>query len=698
MLMHAIQGNSMARRIGLIITALLLLALLALPTAAQEGVNLPADLYILLNDGQIQRYGVGASGVTNLTPPGLFIVDFGVDPLGQRIAFRTESGLYLINIASGGEPIQLDSVTADVPPYRGLGDTIAWSPSGDSIAYTTTYGARVYFGTSLFADLREGVFKSLAWSSGGRFLAAEGEQDVWWIYRRDGNGLGLTSIVPASSGAAWVSDGEIVFAPVEGGLRLMSLDQANAQAVLVDESVKYRLPGLDANGALVFFGRDPNDSAVPEGYGRLQRLARGAQQLETIGQVPVALDGLRWSPGGALLVAFQGGVIAFYDPSTGVGFPLPMTDVVAYAWGVSGSSPAAPTAVPTTVAAAPTESLPPSATPPPTPLPMSTVTALTTSADGFFLAPDFSGTVQVWKLPASGQVPQPFTGSGSDVNEFSVSPDGSTVAYVVDAELWLQATNAQPELLARIMSFAPVEADFSSDNGSIAYVDERSGVWLNVLAENAPQLVRTNGDGTTFHRPQFSPDGKFLLLDAYSDAGIASAVLDLSTRGLITGLTAEANDPRPTQSRWLRDGRIYTYVDASSTSSVAPGLYVLDATAPGATPAQWLPLPAGVTIRGSVEAVSGTLRVLQAQGTEAFAPLSVVDYDLMRGESRTVLAIGALIAPQISPDGRFVGGYESLTLIDGVQQGAILIVDLQTGRRFLLSDPAAAWGFRWAAP
>jgi WD40 repeat protein len=574
------------------------------------------------------------------------------------------------------------------------------------VAATTTYGARVYFEASQFADLRDAVFKSLLWSPDGRFLAAESVPSdaapgsVWWIYRHDGSSLALSSIVPSSLGATWVSGGEIVFAPVEGGLRLMNLDQANAQAILLDQPVLYRLPGLDANGALVFFGRDPNDSSVPQGYGRLLRLARGAQQLETIGQVPVALDGLRWAPGGTLLVAFQGGVIVLYDPSTGVGFPLPMTDGVAYAWGVPGAAaPAQDAPTPASAAtAAPTGIPTAAATTPPTPLPVSTVSALTLSSDSFFLAPDYRGIVQVWRMPASGQAPQPFTGSGSDVNEFAVAPDGTTVGYVVDAELWLQAANTQPALLARINSFAPVEADFSGDSAKIAYVDERSGIWLDVIAENAPQLVHANTDGTNYHRPQFSPDGASLLLDVYGSAGVTNGVLNLTTRDLITGVIADANDPRPTQSRWLRDGRIYSYVDAVTNSSIAPGLYVFDPIAPGATPAQWIPLDAGVTVRASIEAVSGTLRVLQAQGTETFAPLTVVDYDLMRGDSRRVLDIGPMVAPQFSPDGRFVGGFESLTLIDGVQQGAILIVDLQTGRRFLLNSPAAAWEFRWAAP
>ena len=100
----------------------------------------------------------------------------------------------------------------------------------------------------------------------------------------------------------------------------------------------------------------------------------------------------------------------------------------------------------------------------PTPLPVSTVNALTLSADSFFLAPDPRGIVQVWKMRAGGSPPQPFTGSGSDVSEFAVSPDGNNVAYVVDAELWLQTKTEQPNLLARLNSFAPVEADFSSDS------------------------------------------------------------------------------------------------------------------------------------------------------------------------------------------------------------------------------------------
>ncbi len=723
----------MLRRIGFCIAVLMVLVLSLSAQAQGDALNLPADLYVLLNSGQIQRYGVGANGVVNLTPAGLYIIDFGVDSLGQRIAFRTESGLYIINVASGGDPQQIEGATADVPAYRGEGDTIAWSPNGDALVYTTTYGLRAYFttgSTPVFVDIRQGALKGLSWSPGGRYLAAEAEQNVWWIYRRDGDNLVLTSAIPSSIGTAWISDGELVFAPADGGLRLMNLDQANAQAVLLDQSLTYRLPEIDTNGALLFFGRDPNDKNVPDGYGRLLRLARGASKLETVGKVPVALSGLRWAPGGSLLVAFQGGVIALYDPSTGLGFPLPMTDVVAYAWGPVGQpatqatsgqmvATAAPQTVTTPVAlTAPTEAptepplaqptlIPvatlPGATKQPTPYPVSTVTALTLSAPSFFLAPDANGTVQVWKMAANGTPPKPFTGSGTDVNEFAVSPDGNSVAYVVAAELWLQQAQQQPKLLAKINSFAPVEANFSSDGTEIAYIDENSGVWIDVIAENAPQLIRSNAEasssGETYRRPQFAPDGQHLLLDVYTaDNKTAIGVLDLTTRDLAESTPVTSDDPRPLHTGWLRDGRIYTYVDASTQSSVAPGLYLLDSNSPGADPAQWIPLPPDVTVRAALEAVSGTMRLLLAHGTDVFAPLSVVDYDLKSDKSKAVISFGAEVAPQFSPDGRFVGGYQSLTEIDGIQQGAIQYVDLDSGHSFQLSAPATAWGFQWSEP
>ena len=572
----------------------ILTAMFSLPARAQDALNLPADLYVLLNEGEIQRYGVGASGETTLTPSGLFIVDFGVDTQGERIAFRTESGLFVIDVVNGGQPQLIEGPSADVPPYRGEGDTIAWSPNGDAIAYTTTYGGRVYFNTGaapVFVDLREGIFKSLSWSPGGRFLAAEADQNVWWIYRRQGSSLTLTSAIPSSIGTAWVSDSEIVFAPADGGLRLMNLDQANAQAVLLDESVMYRMPTLNAQDALVFFGRDPNDANVPDGYGRLLRLKRGAQQVETIGQVPIALANVRWAPGGSLLVAFQGGVIALYDPSTGLGFPLPIQDVVAYDWGplptTASSAAPAPTAPPTQAAPAPTQppptAVPPTAEPPtvePTQIPISTVTALKLSADGFFLAPDAQGIVQVWKLSASGQPPQPFTQSGSDVSEFAVAPYGKTVAYVVDAQLWVLTNGQQPQLIAKLN-------DFVRSSPLSAATAPNSLTWTRTAASGSSPWPTTHPSRSAEYqiKPTAARSGRPMGRICWS---MNTPIRDGHRRNRrehrpiwSNRRWPSANDPRPTQTHWLRDNRIYTYVDATSAASASPGFYLINADAPG---------------------------------------------------------------------------------------------------------------------
>ena len=433
---------------------ILLLALFALSTRvwAQDALNLPTDLYVLLNDGRIDRYGVGAAGVQTVTPPGAYVIDFGIDARGERLAYRTEQGLYVTLIPTAtipmGDPIQLEGTSAGFPYFRGAGDTIAWAPAGDALAYTTLDGARVYFqGGGNFVDLTESPMLALSWSPGGRFLAAQADQNVWWIYRRDGSSLALTSIITASMGTAWVSDAELVFAPPEGSLRVMNLDAANAQSVLLDNTVQYRLPILNREDALQFFARDPNTD-MPEGFGMLMRLQRGATQVETVGQIPVALPGLRWTPDGSLLVAFQGGVIALYDPITGLGFPLPLQGAVAYGWG----RPAPETTIAPTLIPGPTQVVVPLAAPTETPLatapapvavtstpaPAVTVTALVLSSDGYFLSPDFNGTLQVWRMPANGAPPGQYTGSLDDVGEYAIAPNDGTVAYVVTGELWIQ--------------------------------------------------------------------------------------------------------------------------------------------------------------------------------------------------------------------------------------------------------------------
>ncbi|MBK8034908.1 MAG: hypothetical protein IPK17_36465 [Chloroflexi bacterium] len=558
----------MLRRLIVILT----ICLFTLPAVAQEALNLPADLFVLLNDGRIERYGVGAAGVRTVTPEGAYIIDFGVDAAGERLAYRTEDGLYITLIPATdvplGDPIRLEAESASVPYFRGAGETIAWSPTGDALAYTTLTGARVYFqGSGGFVDLLESPMLSLSWSPGGTFLAAQAEQNVWWIYRRDGSLATLTSIIPSSIGTAWVSDSELVFAPADGSLRVMNLAAANAQSILLDDTIQYRLPYLTDEDALVFFARDPE---VPEGYGVLMRLQRGATEVETLGQVPVALTGLRWTPDGSLLAAFQGGVIALYDPITGLGFPLPLQGAVAYGWG----RPAPETTIAPTLIPGPTQVVVPLAAPTETPLPLATapapvavtstpapavpVTALVLSSDGYFLSPDFNGTLQVWRMPANGAPPGQYTGSLDDVGEYAIAPNDGTVAYVVTGELWIQPfSRAAPYYLTEITSFAPTNLTFSPDGALIAFADEERGIFTVPMdGSEDPSLLIVNAADTIYRRPQFSPDGSRLLVDIYRGDRVWTGVFDLTSKALIEAPVPEsAEDTRAARalvSRWSR--------------------------------------------------------------------------------------------------------------------------------------------------
>jgi len=343
----------MMRRIWLCVLGLLLLAVGSPVGAQEDALNLPTELYVLTNSGVVQRYGVGAVGVASLTPPDAFVLDFGVSPDGNQMLYRTATGsetsLFLADIsgATGTQIQTLEGSTASDPPVRGHGDTIVWSPpqpgsASDAVAFTTEYGARVYFiNQAVFTDIQNPAqLVSLSWSPGGTYLAAQASNpdpsasgNFWWIYQRSGTALNLTAVVPPSLGTAWVGDTEMVFTPVDGGLMLMRLTAANAQVTLLNANSVYALPYYTSDDRLLFFARQKDDSAVEAGYGTLMSMARGGQQMQTLGQTPVDVNGLQWAPGGTLIIAFQGGVLALFDPASGQGFPLPVGGAVTYSWG-----------------------------------------------------------------------------------------------------------------------------------------------------------------------------------------------------------------------------------------------------------------------------------------------------------------------------------------------------------------------------
>ncbi len=701
---------ALVRRLVLAVLAAAAVLATGVPLAAQAGLPLPTDLYVLTNEGRVERYALGAVGAQSVTPADAYVIDFGVDPLGERLAYRTETGLTVVGL-TGGAGIALEGASAGLPPYRGMGSTIAWSPSGDALAYTTLQGARVYLesgGQAFFVDLTEGLFTHLSWSPAGAFLAARTDSDVWWVYRREDTRMTLASVIDSSIGAAWVSDSEIAYAPREGGLRLMNLDAANAQTALLDDSVEYRLPTLAGPDALRVFGR-ARAGDVPEGYGVLLQLTRGAPQVETRGQVAVPLSGLQWAPGGTLMTLLQGGALALFDPVTGEGTPLAVNNVVAVDWGAVRLPPTPPPPPPTL--AAPSTPAEPSATavPPPTAtlsplgLAVESVPGLRLLNDAFFLSAS-SGSVQGWHLPADGRAPYRFTGSRAAVSEIAPAPDSSGLAYVADTALWFQPLRSgQPILLAALNGFTPATPAFAPDAQRIAYTDETvngGGIWLAYVDGRPAERILPNttdadapGEARRFRRPQFSPDGARLLLDAYAGDQPRIAILDLES-GTLTEIAPQGVDPRPLTSRWLPDGRILTWSDAAAAApGLDPGFYVFDDAAPASAPVEWVPLPADAVVRDVASAGPDRYRALLTSASDALIRI----VDVSGFDIRPLAAIDNLQAARLSPDARFIAGYETLSDADGdgILAGPIIIVDLERDGVFRIAEPTDARSFRW---
>lgn len=643
-----------------LIWIILLTAVLVMPTAAQDGLNLPTALYVLTAEGRVERYGLGIEGVRTVTPEDEFVIDFGVAPDDTWLAYRTESALMLRGIYSE-ESVQVDGALVGVPPVRGQGDTIAWSPAGDAFAVTNETGGRVYFNAesnpeaeSLYTavTLTEAPFIELLWSPDGRYLAAGADQNIWWLYRRENQTMVLTSAIPSSSGLTWYNDTSVVFAPAEGGLLLMDLGAANAQAVLLDDTWNYSYPYQRPDGTLLVFGRQKDDPAVPEGYARLVGLPAGEPRVDNLGEVAIDLTGLRWAPGGELMLALQGGALALVSPVNAQNFSLPLASVAAYTWG---------------------------------PPPMSQVDGLSLPAPAFFLAADNNGVTQVWRLPADGTRPEPITAEEDPITGFGVSDDGTRVAYAAGSRLMVQRLNGSaPVPVAELSGEIEAFPAFSPDGEQIAYTD--NGIWVVPSSGGDPQQIvaddAAEGFARHFSQPQFAPNINALLVRVQREDINVPAVLDPNT-GEVLEIAVEQN------ALWLRDGRIVLYGLAAGQR---PGGLSIAGTGSLTQPAQFL--PDILSIESVQEFSPNQLRLTLPERRVGPQVLRTASLDVTTGQLSPAPTGGFMVRPLLSPDGTFAAGYVYQTGEEG--RGPLTIRNLQTDEQVRLAAPAEVWDFVWA--
>jgi WD40-like Beta Propeller Repeat len=652
----------MVRKLSLLACCLLLIAGVV---RAQDGLNLPTELYVLTNAGQVQRYGIGAAGISTVTPDGDFVVDFGVAPDGNWMAYRTEEALTLLNMSSGDSSVI--ETNAGVPPTRGRGDTLVWSPSGDALAYTTLYGGRVYFsgsGTPIFADLRDSVFVSLQWSPGGDYLAAQSDPNIWWIYHRDGTTLKLTSAIPSSVGLAWVSPSEVVFAPEDGGLIGMNLAQTNAQTPLLDNTSIYALPFVMPDGTLAVFSRQKDDTNTEAGKGQLVGFALDKPTPEPLGQSAIDLSGLRWAPGGQLTIAFRGGVMALVLPATGDGFTLPVSDAVAYSWG---------------------------------PPPLENVTQLKLPTNGYFLTPDTNNVIQVWRLRKDGSLAEPVTAAEADVTVYALSPNERNIAFASGSKVWLQPLTASGDAksLVDVGQREVRDIAFSPDGTRIAYDtlstadDPEGGIWLILTNGGDSALILRNGPAAPaapayqppfFRQPQFAPNINALLAVAGQTEATDFTILDLDSKTTLDiGMADDA--------LWLPNGRILAYGNGIGIGDPPPSQAIFTVNPADLTHTELASIPYPARILALRE-IGGKVRLILGSYLPGPHALNVLDLQTDTGALTPVDTGDFIAVPLLSPDGNFIAGQTHAN-------GPLTFRDLQSGKQVVVGEPANVSHFQW---
>lgn len=627
--MKGIQRGHIMRRWYLLLLSMVML--IALPTQAQDGLNLPSELYVLNAEGRVQRFGLGTEGVATVTPDDAFVLDFGVARDANWIAYRTQEGIFLHHMFDDSiETRQIEDERASLPVFRGRGETVVWTRDSTALAYTTEYGARVHFFLeNTFADIENPNLLNLVWSSTGGFLATEAEDNVWWIYQRNGTNMILRAAIPSAIGGVWLSETQFLYAPLDGGLTILDLSSGNTQVQVMSDAETYFEPSVTRDGQVVAFSGELTAAT-------LNQITLDDNLIGTatvIGSAPVDLTGVRWAVGGFLLGTLRGGVIALVNPITANGFTLPVSSVGAYSWGA---------VYPPLVANVP---LPSEVT---------------------FLARDAESVQQVWQLPVDGSRAETISQAAQDVSDYAISPNGQRLAYVSNSILWTVTLGSDDDPTERVMlgintAIAPA---WGPDNTTLYYRDEQGdavGIWrMNVSTETAtPDLFLPDGDSTAYNAP--NPAGGVGAMLVQTDGGL---VLVDTSSAAVTPL------PIVGDADWQSGTTFIAAGEALGDEVDGDGVYLFDANQPDTLPTLILPFTGTLDLLDYQVLADGRIRVLvrnQAPGT-----IRILDAQLDGSQPTVVGNAGYLVHPQVSPDGTLVIGQRT-------NGGALLVHDTATG-------------------
>jgi eukaryotic-like serine/threonine-protein kinase len=182
-----------------------------------------------------------------------------------------------------------------------------------------------------------------------------------------------------------------------------------------------------------------------------------------------------------------------------------------------------------------------------------------------------SGSV-LWKVPATGGVPEQVGVGGDNASQPSISRRGNRLAFVqthIDTDTWEIGMSGSPprgHSPRKVISSSRRDdgPQLSPDGRKIAFESHRSGrneVWI--CDRNGANAVQMTRFGAVTGTPRWSPDGRRIAFDSDKEGQVDVYVLEVAG-GLPLRLTPEGSlDAVPS---WSADGR-WVYFGSNRTGS-----------------------------------------------------------------------------------------------------------------------------------
>jgi dipeptidyl aminopeptidase/acylaminoacyl peptidase len=299
----------------------------------------------------------------------------------------------------------------------------------------------------------------------------------------------------------------------------------------------------------------------------------------------------------------------------------------------------------------------------------------------FFLAADSAGMAQVWQLPPSGNPPLQLTQAEAAITGYTVSLDGSLIAYSSAGQLWLQPIGGSGFTVNALENDGNANPDFSPDGQTLAYVD--GGIRTFSLSAGTTTVYLQDDPTTQYQNPRFSPNGAFVMMDI-TTSSTSTGILDLASGEVQLFPDGYGN------GRWLGVDRVMTFGSVLQAGAQRG----IQFTQQGQIS---VVLPDSISVADAITVANGQREDIRLIVRESASAEQLRVYDFRQPAGLVPLVEGGFVEQaRLAPDGSVVVGLVNTGRADsGELQGQLTFVNVFTGEQLTLATPQVVSQVKW---